>query len=253
MSALRDELEKLRLSNDAIWERERCRPEVKAPWIIKGPYLVLCYALDAAFPENKPIQSVLVPGRASRAARRTSPTTPCSLCTSCWGGGAVSSELQRVHFAASGTSTSTCWSWASSLGGQERARPVPGAARRVGVLRSAVLRVAPVAGSGVQLQRAHRGARRGHVRAVRGRERTSALDARAASGEGVLDVRRSYLFDAFQSARPAARARRRASARCTTYSAPSATTRRSTSRRWGSARWRTARCPTWERWIWPPR
>ena len=62
-----------------------------------------------------------------------------------------------------------------------------------------------------------------------------------------------YLFDASSRRGRWARCGGRASARCTTYSAPSATTRRSTSRRWGSARWRTARCPTWERWIWPPR
>ena len=39
-SELRDKLGELSLSNDAIWERERARPDVEAPWIIKAPYLV---------------------------------------------------------------------------------------------------------------------------------------------------------------------------------------------------------------------
>lgn len=56
MSELRDRLAELELSNDAIWARERARPEVPAPWIIKVPYYVLCYFLDAVFPENRPVQ-----------------------------------------------------------------------------------------------------------------------------------------------------------------------------------------------------
>lgn len=39
----------LQLSNDAIWARERNREEVKAPWVIKAPYYVLCYFLDVLF------------------------------------------------------------------------------------------------------------------------------------------------------------------------------------------------------------
>lgn len=97
MSALRDELEKLRLSNDAIWERERRRPEVKAPWIIKGPYLVLCYALDAAFPENKPIQRFWFLETVARMPY-FSYNTMLTL-YELLGWWRRSSELQRVHFA----------------------------------------------------------------------------------------------------------------------------------------------------------
>jgi ubiquinol oxidase len=97
MSALRDELDKLTLSNAKIWERERNRPEVKAPWIIKGPYLVLCYALDFAFPENKPIQRFWFLETVARMPYFSYNTmlTVYEL----FGWWRRSSELQRVHFA----------------------------------------------------------------------------------------------------------------------------------------------------------
>eukprot|EP00238_Polyblepharides_amylifera_P005579 CAMPEP_0196584484 /NCGR_PEP_ID=MMETSP1081-20130531/47193_1 /TAXON_ID=36882 /ORGANISM="Pyramimonas amylifera, Strain CCMP720" /LENGTH=439 /DNA_ID=CAMNT_0041905697 /DNA_START=123 /DNA_END=1442 /DNA_ORIENTATION=+ len=47
-------LQKLELSNAAIWERERSREEVYAPWFIKIPYLALCYTLDFVF-DGRPI------------------------------------------------------------------------------------------------------------------------------------------------------------------------------------------------------
>ena len=47
-------LSQLKLSNDAIWDRERARPPITAPLIIKGPYLILCFFLDALF-DNRPI------------------------------------------------------------------------------------------------------------------------------------------------------------------------------------------------------
>ena len=47
-------LSKLVLSNDAVWQREKLRPEIKAPWIIKGPYYILCFLLDALF-DGQPI------------------------------------------------------------------------------------------------------------------------------------------------------------------------------------------------------
>ena len=49
-------LERLKLSNAAIWEREKRLPKVHSPWIIEGPYYLLCVVLDLWFPENKPIQ-----------------------------------------------------------------------------------------------------------------------------------------------------------------------------------------------------
>jgi ubiquinol oxidase len=97
MSALRDELETLRLTNDAVWEREANRPEVKAPWIIKGPYLLLCYALDFAFPEHKPIQRFWFLETVARMPY-FSYNTMLTL-YELLGWWRRSSELQRVHFA----------------------------------------------------------------------------------------------------------------------------------------------------------
>ena len=48
-------LSQLQLSNAAIWEREESRPPVKAPWIIKAPYLFLCVLLDTLF-DGAPIE-----------------------------------------------------------------------------------------------------------------------------------------------------------------------------------------------------
>ena len=42
-------LERLTLSSDAIWERETADGPIEAPWVIKIPYLVLCYMLDRVF------------------------------------------------------------------------------------------------------------------------------------------------------------------------------------------------------------
>jgi hypothetical protein len=50
----RSKLKLLRLDNDAIWAREKNREEVKAPWVIKAPYYVLCYFLDVLF-DKQPI------------------------------------------------------------------------------------------------------------------------------------------------------------------------------------------------------
>ena len=46
---VREALENLTLSSDAIWEREIADGPIEAPWIIKIPYLVLCYMLDRVF------------------------------------------------------------------------------------------------------------------------------------------------------------------------------------------------------------
>jgi hypothetical protein len=42
-------LSQLKLSNGNIWARERARPQVKSPLIIKVPYLLLCFLLDYLF------------------------------------------------------------------------------------------------------------------------------------------------------------------------------------------------------------
>ncbi|XP_002984492.2 uncharacterized protein LOC9644228 [Selaginella moellendorffii] len=52
---LRKALAKLTLNRDAVWERERNRPPVEAPWWILGPYYALCWMLDVIF-EGRPIQ-----------------------------------------------------------------------------------------------------------------------------------------------------------------------------------------------------
>ena len=52
--AVRQLIGQLTLSNDAIWKRERARPQVRAPWVIKGPYFALCLLLDVMF-EGQPI------------------------------------------------------------------------------------------------------------------------------------------------------------------------------------------------------
>jgi len=46
---LQSKLGELTLSSDAIWDRERARGEVVAPWVIKIPYFGLCYLLDVMF------------------------------------------------------------------------------------------------------------------------------------------------------------------------------------------------------------
>lgn len=48
-------LDSLTLSNDAVWDREKKRPPVKSPLVIKIPYYFLCWVLDVIF-EDRPIQ-----------------------------------------------------------------------------------------------------------------------------------------------------------------------------------------------------
>ena len=47
--ALQEQLEKLTLTSSKIWERERARGEIVAPWVIKIPYYILCFFLDVVF------------------------------------------------------------------------------------------------------------------------------------------------------------------------------------------------------------
>ena len=53
-AALRAKLDRLVLSNDAVWAREKLRPAIKAPLVLLVPYYVLCWCLDAAF-DGRPI------------------------------------------------------------------------------------------------------------------------------------------------------------------------------------------------------
>lgn len=52
---LRQELDRLTLSNEKVWQRERSRPPVNSPLVIRIPYYVLCWALDVVF-DRRPIQ-----------------------------------------------------------------------------------------------------------------------------------------------------------------------------------------------------
>lgn len=97
MSALRDELETLTLSNAGIWEREHARPQVAAPLIIKGPYLALCFLLDVLFPENKPIPRFWFLETVARMPYFSYNTMLTIYELLGWW--RRSSELQRVHFA----------------------------------------------------------------------------------------------------------------------------------------------------------
>eukprot|EP00898_Chlorokybus_atmophyticus_P008718 jgi/Chlat1/8848/Chrsp91S08152 len=54
-ASLRAELETLTLNDKAVWQREQTRTPIKAPPIIKIPYLMLCWALDLLY-NGKPIQ-----------------------------------------------------------------------------------------------------------------------------------------------------------------------------------------------------
>ena len=48
-------LKELRLDNAAVWARERARKEPEGPILVKLPYFLLCYLLDALFSEKEPI------------------------------------------------------------------------------------------------------------------------------------------------------------------------------------------------------
>ena len=50
----REQLKLLTLSNEEIWKREDSRPPVRAPYIIKIPYYVLCLMLDKLF-DGRPL------------------------------------------------------------------------------------------------------------------------------------------------------------------------------------------------------
>jgi len=53
--ALQEKLEQLTLNSTAIWERERARGPIVAPFVIKVPYYILCYILDVVFEGRYPI------------------------------------------------------------------------------------------------------------------------------------------------------------------------------------------------------
>ena len=72
-------------------------PEVPAPWIIKVPYYVLCYFLDAVYPENRPIQRFWFLETVARMPYFSYNTMLTIYELLGWW--RRSSELRRVHFA----------------------------------------------------------------------------------------------------------------------------------------------------------
>jgi len=46
---LQEKLNRLTLNSTQIWEREEALGPIRAPWIIKLPYLAVCYLLDVVF------------------------------------------------------------------------------------------------------------------------------------------------------------------------------------------------------------
>mmetsp|Transcript_43051 Transcript_43051/g.52220 ORF Transcript_43051/g.52220 Transcript_43051/m.52220 type:complete len:542 (+) Transcript_43051:242-1867(+) len=92
----RRKLRQLTLDDDAIWDRERARPEIIAPWVIKAPYFVLCYALDMLF-ANRPIQRFWFLETVARMPYFSYNTMLYVYETLGWW--RRSSELRKVHFA----------------------------------------------------------------------------------------------------------------------------------------------------------
>ena len=90
-------LERMKLSNAKIWEREKRLPKVESPWIIEGPYYLLCKVLDVWFPENKPVQRFWFLETVARMPY-FSYTTMLTL-YELLGWWRRSSELRKVHFA----------------------------------------------------------------------------------------------------------------------------------------------------------
>ena len=90
-------LERMKLSNAKIWEREKRLPKVESPWIIEGPYYLLCKVLDLWFPENKPVQRFWFLETVARMPY-FSYTTMLTL-YELLGWWRRSSELRKVHFA----------------------------------------------------------------------------------------------------------------------------------------------------------
>jgi hypothetical protein len=93
---VREKLRRLTLSNDAIWARERQRPEVRAPLIIKAPYLILCLLLDVLFDGN-PIERFYFLETVARMPYFSYITMLHAYETLGWW--RRSSDAKRVHFA----------------------------------------------------------------------------------------------------------------------------------------------------------
>lgn len=86
----------LKLSNDAIWKREKSRPEVEAPLIVKIPYRILCFILDVLF-DGQPISRFYFLETVARMPYFSYITMLHTYETLGWWRRSV--EAKRVHFA----------------------------------------------------------------------------------------------------------------------------------------------------------
>ena len=111
-------LSQLRLSNDAIWEREERRPAIKAPWVIKVPYYVLCWVLDRLF-EGDPISRFYYLETVARMPYFSYITMLHTYETLGWW--RRSTEAKRVHFAEEYNEYHHLLIW-ESLGGDQHWR-----------------------------------------------------------------------------------------------------------------------------------
>jgi len=96
LDAYQADLDSLVLSNEAVWDRERARPEIRAPWVIKIPYYLLCYMLDFIF-DNRPIQRFWFLETVARMPYFSYMSMLHLYETLGWW--RVSAEVKRVHFA----------------------------------------------------------------------------------------------------------------------------------------------------------
>lgn len=93
---LRRKLNSLKLSNQAIWDRENNRTQITAPYVIKIPYLVLCTLLDTLF-DGKPINRFYFLETVARMPYFSYITMLHTYETLGWW--RRSSEAKRIHFA----------------------------------------------------------------------------------------------------------------------------------------------------------
>lgn len=92
----RAKIKQLRLSNEAIWAREDKRPPIRAPLLIKAPYLFLCVLLDKLF-EGDPISRFYFLETVARMPYFSYITMLHTYETLGWW--RRSAEAKRVHFA----------------------------------------------------------------------------------------------------------------------------------------------------------
>jgi len=114
----RVKLSQLTLSNEAIWEREERRPTIKAPWVIKVPYYVLCWVLDRLF-EGEPISRFYYLETVARMPYFSYITMLHTYETLGWW--RRSTEAKRVHFAEEYNEYHHLLIW-ESLGGDQHWR-----------------------------------------------------------------------------------------------------------------------------------